>query len=153
MNRLIKDSEYIRTNNKAYSDALDFVSDLLSVDPCEMIKKNRRRELSTARHALAYYLRKHTDLSFEVIGELMGGRHHATIIHGCKFINESAPYNSYIKLIKDSIDNLFMPKTRNLRQEILRCLKMHTTDNVRTEAIIKVINIYVRKRNSKESTD
>lgn len=136
----ILEENYSKSKNVDYLKAVDFISNLLSVDSHEMIKKSRRRDLSTARHALAYYLRKHTDLSFEAIGELMGGRHHATIIHSCRVISESAPYNQYIRTIKESIDHLFMPKNRNLRQEILRCLKMYTTDNVRTEAIIKVID-------------
>jgi len=130
--------------NKVYGDAVDFVSNLVGVDPIEMIKQNRRRDLSTARHALAYYMRKHTDLSLQHIGKLMGGRHHATILHSCKLIEESAPYNFYIRTIKESIDCLVVEQNRTLRQEILRCLKVYTTDNTRAEAIIKVINQYVK---------
>lgn len=130
--------------NKVYSDAVDFVSNLIGVDPVEMMEKNRRSELALARHALAYYMRRHTHLGFKRIGELMGGRHHATILHSCKLIEESAPYNAYIRTIKDSIDVLCIAQNRTLRQEILRCLKVYTTDNTRTQAIIRVINKHLK---------
>jgi len=130
--------------NKVYIDAIDFVSNLIGVDPVQMMKKNRRRDLATARHALAYYMRKHTDLGFQRIGDLMGGRHHATILHSCKLIEEAAPYNSYIRTIKESIDHLVVTQNRTLRQEILRCLKVYTNDNTRTQAIIRIINQYVK---------
>ena len=130
--------------NRVYSDAVDFVSNLIGVDPVEMMKSNRRRDLSTARHALSYYMRKHTDLSFQRIGTLMGGRHHATILHSCKIIEESAPYNAYIRTNKESIDHLVIAQNRTLRQEILRCLKVYTNDNTRTQAIIRVINQHVK---------
>ena len=130
--------------NKVYSDAVDFVSNLIGVDPVEMMEKNRRSELALARHALAYYMRRHTHLGFKRIGELMGGRHHATILHSCKLIEESSPYNAYIRTIKDSIDVLCIAQNRTLRQEILRCLKVYTTDNTRTQAIIRVINKHLK---------
>jgi hypothetical protein len=130
--------------NDVYLEAVDFISDLIGVDPVEMMQKNRRRDLTTARHALSYYLRKHTDLSFQAIGNLMGGKHHATILHGCKLIEESAPYNFYIRTIKEAIDELKMSNNRTLRQEILRCLGVYSNDNTRTAAIIRVINKYVK---------
>ena len=130
--------------NKVYGDAVDFVSNLVGVDPIDMMKKNRRRDLATARHALAYYMRKHTDLGFQRIGDLMGGRHHATILHSCKLIEEAAPYNSYIRTVKDSIDALCIAQNRTLRQEILRFLKVYTTDNTRAQAIIRTINQHLK---------
>ena len=130
--------------NKVYSDAVDFVSNLIGVDPVEMMEKNRRSELALARHALAYYMRRHTHLGFKRIGELMGGRHHATVLHSCKLIEESAPYNAYIRTIKESIDALCIAQNRTLRQEILRCLKVYTTDNTRAQAIIRIINQYLK---------
>ena len=136
--------------NKVYSDAVDFVSNLIGVDPVEMMEKNRRSELALARHSLAYYMRRHTHLGFKRIGELMGGRHHATILHSCKLIEESAPYNAYIRTVKDSIDALCIAQNRTLRQEILRCLKVYTTDNTRTQAIIRVINQHLKPNQLKK---
>jgi len=74
----------------------------------------------------------------------MGGKHHATIMHGCKLIEESAPYDLYIRNIKEAIDNLKVSNNRTLRQEILRCLSIYSNDNTRTEAVIRVINKYVK---------
>ena len=128
----------------AYLKGVDFISELIGIDPVEMMKKSRRRELTTARHALSYYLRKHTHLSLQSIGDLMGGKHHATILHGCKLIEESAPYDLYIRNLKEAIDNLKVSNNRTLRQEILRCLGVYSNDNTRTEAIIRVINKYAK---------
>jgi hypothetical protein len=127
-----------------YLEGVDFIANLVGIDPVEMMRKSRRRELTTARHALSYYLRKHTHLSLQAIGNLMGGKHHATIMHGCKLIEESAPYDLYIRNIKEAIDNLKVSNNRTLRQEILRCLSIYSNDNTRTEAVIRVINKYVK---------
>jgi chromosomal replication initiator protein len=46
------------------------------------------KTLSLARHFCMYLARKHTHLSFVELGQLMGNRHHATVIVACKKIED-----------------------------------------------------------------
>jgi len=36
-----------------YLEGVDFIANLVGIDPVEMMRKSRRRELTTARHALS----------------------------------------------------------------------------------------------------
>ena len=43
---------------------------------------------SFARFVAMYLMREMTDLNFRQIGELLGGRDHSTIFHGCQVIRQ-----------------------------------------------------------------
>jgi len=43
--------------------------------------KSRGKEFTTARHFYAYALRTYTYLTFKKIGEMLGDRNHATVLH------------------------------------------------------------------------
>jgi chromosomal replication initiator protein len=49
----------------------------------ELIGRSRRRAVSQPRQLCMYLIREETDTSLPQIGELLGGRDHTTIIHGC----------------------------------------------------------------------
>ena len=100
--------------NKVYSDAVDFVSNLIGVAPIEMMEKNRRSELALARHSLAYYMRRHTHLGFKRIGELMVGRHHATVIHAVKSIEDFIKIYPHIQRYYDIADECLINHKQNL---------------------------------------
>jgi chromosomal replication initiation ATPase DnaA len=115
----------------------------MRITPTELMAKNRKRPGVIARHALAYFLRKHTVFSYEYIGAIMG-KHHATIIHSVKFINDYSVYDPYLRTIKESIDHLVKSDHFSLREEVMHCLKAHTGDNTRTEAILILLDRYCR---------
>lgn len=41
-----------------------------------------------ARQVAMHLMRRLTDLSYPQIGHLLGGRHHSTVIHGCRRVAE-----------------------------------------------------------------
>jgi chromosomal replication initiator protein len=49
----------------------------------ELIGRSRRRAISQPRQLCMYLIREETDTSLPQIGELLGGRDHTTILHGC----------------------------------------------------------------------
>ena len=53
------------------------------VTPEELIEKDRRYYIKTARHMFFLICRKHTPLSFVQIGNVLK-RHHASVIHACR---------------------------------------------------------------------
>lgn len=53
--------------------------------PMHEIKgETRVPAIARARQIGCYLLRKHTHLSFPLIGERLGGRDHTTVLHGCR---------------------------------------------------------------------
>jgi hypothetical protein len=62
------------------------VSAFRSVPVCEIKGHVRDAPTVQARHEAAYLLRVATGISYEVIGELLGGRGHQPILAGCRKI-------------------------------------------------------------------
>ncbi len=48
---------------------------------------SRKREVVEARQICMYVIRRETTYSFTKIGELFGGKHHATVLHACETIS------------------------------------------------------------------
>jgi chromosomal replication initiator protein len=53
----------------------------------DLIGRSRRRAVSVPRQLAMYLIREETDSSLPQIGDLLGGRDHTTIIHGCEKIS------------------------------------------------------------------
>ncbi len=52
----------------------------------ELIGRSRRRAVSTPRQLAMFLIREETDASLPLIGQVLGGRDHSTILHGCEKI-------------------------------------------------------------------
>lgn len=52
----------------------------------ELLGRSRRRAVSQPRQLAMYLIREETDTSLPQIGQLLGGRDHTTILHGCEKI-------------------------------------------------------------------
>jgi chromosomal replication initiator protein len=52
----------------------------------DLVGRSRRRVVSLPRQLVMYLVREETETSLPRIGELLGGRDHTTIIHGCEKI-------------------------------------------------------------------
>ncbi|MGC9336356.1 MAG: chromosomal replication initiator protein DnaA [Anaerolineae bacterium] len=52
----------------------------------DLVGRSRRRVVSVPRQLVMYLVREETETSLPRIGELLGGRDHTTILHGCEKI-------------------------------------------------------------------
>lgn len=70
------------------------------------IRSNMRREnIVEARHITCGVLRNEFDYSLKFIGDVMGGKHHTTIIHSIRtFRDRYKVYNDYKQLV-DGVTN------------------------------------------------
>ena len=50
---------------------------------------SRKQEVARARQVAMFLSKKYTDKSYAYIGEVMGKRNHATVIHACKLVEQS----------------------------------------------------------------
>lgn len=67
-------------------DILHEVSRDLCIPFNQLISHRRRADLVRARQIAMYLARELTSKSFPEIGNVIGGRDHTTILHGCKVI-------------------------------------------------------------------
>lgn len=67
---------------------VSIVAQSYGITPEVIIRNDRRKLLVEARQVIAYCLRLIGNFSFPVIGEILGGRDHTTIMHACRKIAE-----------------------------------------------------------------
>ncbi len=67
-------------------DILDKVCDHYQVDISAVFTKTRKREIVQVRQIAMYLAKKHTEASSAKIGQLIGKRDHATVLHACKMV-------------------------------------------------------------------
>lgn len=87
---------------------LDVVSEHFHVTTDQIISKSRSSEIVKPRQIAMYLCKNMTDSSLELIGSLLGGRDHSTIIHGIKKVDEDynndEAMNNLINTIKKKIN-------------------------------------------------
>jgi len=72
------------------------VADYFSIPPEELISKKRDRKTTLARHVAVYLLREGYNCSLSEIGKELGGRNHATILHGYEKIANELNVNPHL---------------------------------------------------------
>ena len=66
----------------------DVVCSYFNITEKDMDANSRKREVAQARQIAMYLSRNHTKTSLSTIGERIGGRHYATVLHACKTVND-----------------------------------------------------------------
>ena len=108
--RAVSEPDVEGKNNRASErDVIDAVSEYYDVDEDEI--KGRRRDKATtlARQVTMYMLREDAKLGASAIGHILGGKTHATVLHGCRTIearqNLDANLRRDIISIRSAIEN------------------------------------------------
>lgn len=83
------------------------VSAFYKVVPADILGESRKKDISLARQVVMYIAKNDLDMTFERIGEQLGGRIHSTVIHSCTKIQ---------KAMKK--DEQFRRDINSLRQEL-----------------------------------
>ncbi|MDD4921528.1 MAG: chromosomal replication initiator protein DnaA [Bacteroidales bacterium] len=77
------------------------------LEPSLIHTKSKKQEISQARQIAMYLSRKYTDKSYSNIGEMIGKRDHATVLHACKtvgnWIETDKKFKTYILDIEQLI--------------------------------------------------
>lgn len=66
--------------------------------------KTRKREIVQVRQIAMYLAKKHTDHSSSKIGQLIGNRDHATVLHACKMVKDLIDVDKSFKAEIDEIE-------------------------------------------------
>jgi len=81
--------------------AISACADSFGVTIEDIISKTREQSVVFARHAFCLMVRKFTRLPLREIGELLGGRDHATILHSVKTATNLIEYDDQFKQMYD----------------------------------------------------
>ncbi len=83
------------------------VSGYYKIDPELLYTKTRKREVSDARQMVMYLAKKHINLPFTTIGARLS-RTHATVLHGCKSIEERLTFEKQLQDDLVAIEQTFV---------------------------------------------
>ena len=77
-------------------EIINAVANYFAISPDDIISKKRDLKTSRARHIAMYLLRQENHCNLAEIGKLLGGRNHATVIHGCQKISAEISTDSQL---------------------------------------------------------
>jgi hypothetical protein len=114
-----------------------------NVDKKEIFLLRRFHESVKARHIAFYFLYKFTNLSYNEIGRMFGGKDHTTIMHGINKVSDYLDiqdeyYVNIVNLIEQSIARIY-EVSKNISQEV-------NQDKLDVTKYIKTSRRYERER-------
>jgi len=80
------------------------------IDPDLIQSKSKKQEISQARQIAMYLSRKYTDKSYSTIGQLIGKRDHATVLHACKTVGNLMETDKQMKACIEDIEKHLQSK-------------------------------------------
>ena len=75
-----------------------------NLDESAIHTKTRKREIVQVRQIAMYLAKKHTDHSSSKIGQLIGNRDHATVLHACKMVKDLVEVDKAFKSELEEIE-------------------------------------------------
>ncbi len=83
---------------------IELVCSTMGVTTSELISKRKTREIASARQVAMYICKLHTKSTYKVIGDALGGRTHATVMHACKTVPNLLDTDKILKAQVDEIE-------------------------------------------------
>jgi chromosomal replication initiator protein len=87
--RIVSKTIKIKKQQITLEKIQNVVSSYFKVDLESIHSKSRKREIVQARQVTMFLSKKYTDHSYSHIGQMVGKRDHATVLHACKTIQDS----------------------------------------------------------------
>lgn len=85
-------------------DIIEKVCEYYKVDTSTIHTKTRKREVVQVRQVAMYLAKKHTDTSSSKIGQMIGKKDHATVLHACKIVKDQVDVDKAFKAEIDEIE-------------------------------------------------
>ena len=84
----------------------DVVSNYFNIDLKMIHSKSRKREIVQARQVAMFLSKKYTDYSYSHIGNMVGKRDHATVLHACRAIQDNLDIDKSFRSTMKDIEEL-----------------------------------------------
>lgn len=78
-----------RQRATSVEEIIECVGSFYKVSSDDILGESRKKEISLARQVVMYIAKNDLDMTYERIGELMGGRIHSTVIHSCTKVQKA----------------------------------------------------------------
>ena len=89
---------------------IETVCQHFEIDTSVIHTKSRKREVVQVRQIAMYLAKKHTDSSSSKIGQLIGGKDHATVLHACKIVKELCEVDKTFRADLENIETSLKKK-------------------------------------------
>ncbi len=76
-----------RRHTLSSTHILDMVAQYYHIKVEDLVGRDRSKEITMPRQMAMYLVREETDASLPEIGQMLGGRDHTTVMHGCEKIS------------------------------------------------------------------
>lgn len=86
--RIVRKAVRAEVKTITIEDIIEKVCKHFELEPNSIHSKSRKREVVQVRQIAMYLAKKHTDASSSKIGQLIGNRDHATVLHACKIVKD-----------------------------------------------------------------
>ena len=102
----------VRNETKAITvdTIIETVCQHFEIDTTVIHTKSRKREVVQVRQIAMFLAKKHTDSSSSKIGQLIGGKDHATVLHACKIVKELCEVDKVFRADLESIETSLKKK-------------------------------------------
>jgi chromosomal replication initiator protein len=94
-----------RKKGVGMSQVIEAVSDFYGINPQDLIKRSRRKDIVKPRQIAMYLMREELQASFPGIGEQVGGRDHSTAMHAHEKIRKDIEQDEDLEQEIDGIRN------------------------------------------------
>ena len=101
--RILNSNIHLEKKQITIESIQNTVCKYFELDPKVLQMKCRKREIVQARQISMYLSKKHTDLSYSHIGDMIGKKDHATVLYACKTIGEQIGID---KKLRSSIEEI-----------------------------------------------
>ena len=93
---------------------IETVCSYYKVDPKDLKSKSRVAHIAYGRQVAVYFLKKHTPLSLQAIGNELGGKNHSTVLHSLNEVkNKMKGNDKFIKELKE-ISSMLMKNRKGV---------------------------------------
>jgi chromosomal replication initiator protein len=105
-NRVVTKTVKIEKKQITLEKIQNVVCMYFNIDMREIHSKSRKREIVQARQVAMFLSKKYTDYSYSHIGNLVGKRDHATVLHACRAIQDSIDVDKSFRLKMTDIEGM-----------------------------------------------
>ena len=103
--RIVRKSVKIENKPITVEEIVTKVCAHYEIDEAAIHTKTRKREVVQVRQVAMYLAKKHTESSSSKIGQLIGNKDHATVLHACKIVKDQTEVNKAFKAEIEEIES------------------------------------------------
>lgn len=102
--RIVGDFSNYEKKTITIDEIIKTVADYYGVEVSAINTRSRKREVVLVRQVAMFLAKKHLDLSTSKIGQYVGNRDHATVLHACKTVTNLADTDKQFRTELNEID-------------------------------------------------